>query len=275
MTPSARAILHHLAKHDPAGCDLDALGSLGLDSLKRHLGGLVKAGQVVDRAGIYAITDDGRKVLAIAMPPPAPPPTAPVLPFLADQIVQRPLVALRVDANNARTHSEAQVSLLAAIIRSHGFTQPILIDPRNQIIAGHGRVQAARQLGLVQVPCILLPHLSDTQQRELVLADNRLAELAGWDDRMLKAELDAIEAESLADPGEAAARIGFSESDLAELEERIAAAAETTDPEPPPDAPASVSFDIVVTCGSAADRRRAMKAVKAAGFACHPFNKAS
>lgn len=276
MTPSARAILHHLAKHGPAGCDLDAVAALGIDNPKRHLGGLVKAGQVEDRAGIYAITDDGRKVLAVAMPPPAPPPAAPVLPFVADQIASRSISALRVDPNNARTHSDAQVALLAEIIRTHGFSQPILIDSHNQIIAGHGRLQAARLLGLPAVPCIVLPHLSATQQRELVLADNRLAELAGWDDRMLKAELDAIEAASFEDPGEAAARIGFTEADLAELEERIAAAAPAADDnEPPPDAPASTSFDIVVTCGSAADRRKAMKVVKAAGFACHPFNKAS
>jgi ParB-like chromosome segregation protein Spo0J len=94
-------------------------------------------------------------------------------------IEYRQVDALIPYARNARTHSEAQVALIAGSIREFGFTNPILVDGANGIIAGHGRVMAARQLGLETVPVIELAHLSDVQRRAYVLADNRLAERAG------------------------------------------------------------------------------------------------
>src|SRR5690606_14584048 len=92
-------------------------------------------------------------------------------------------------ARNARTHSEAQVALIAGSIREYGFTNPVLVDGANGIIAGHGRVLAARKLGLSRVPVIELAHLSEAQKRAYVLADNRLAEQAGWDRDLLALEL--------------------------------------------------------------------------------------
>ena len=92
-------------------------------------------------------------------------------------------------ARNSRTHSEAQVAQIAGSIREFGFTNPVLIDADNGIIAGHGRVMAAGVLGLASVPCIRLAHLTDTQKRAYIIADNKLALNAGWDEEMLGLEL--------------------------------------------------------------------------------------
>jgi DNA modification methylase len=99
-------------------------------------------------------------------------------------------------AKNSRTHSDAQVAQIAGSIKEFGFNNPILIDEDNGIIAGHGRVMAAQKLGLQAVPCIRLAHLSDTQRKAYVIADNRLALNAGWDDQMLTVELQELDSES-------------------------------------------------------------------------------
>ena len=97
-------------------------------------------------------------------------------------------------ARNSRTHSEQQVAQIAASIREFGFTNPVLIDAENGIIAGHGRVMAAQKLGRKDVPCLRLDHLTDAQKRAYVIADNKLALNAGWDDEMLRIELDELKA---------------------------------------------------------------------------------
>ena len=95
-------------------------------------------------------------------------------------------------ALNSRTHSDNQVAQIAASIREFGFTNPILIDQSNGLIAGHGRLLAARKLELEEVPCIVLVGLSDAQKRAYVIADNQLALNAGWDIEMLKVEIDHL-----------------------------------------------------------------------------------
>lgn len=104
------------------------------------------------------------------------------------QIEQIALDALIPYARNSRTHSDAQVAQISASIKEFGFTNPVLIDKDGGIIAGHGRVMAARKLKLEEVPCIRLSHLTETQARALVIADNKLAMNAGWDDEMLALE---------------------------------------------------------------------------------------
>jgi site-specific DNA-methyltransferase (adenine-specific) len=110
------------------------------------------------------------------------------------QIEQIGIATLIPFAKNSRTHDDAQVAQIAASIREFGFTNPVLIDEANGIIAGHGRVMAARKLKLTEVPCIRLSHLSDAQKRAYVIADNKLALNAGWDEAMLKLELADLQA---------------------------------------------------------------------------------
>ena len=95
-------------------------------------------------------------------------------------------------ARNSRTHSEAQVAQIAGSIREFGFTNPVLIDAENGIIAGHGRIMAAQKLGLKDVPCIRLDHLTETQRKAYIIADNKLALNSGWDEEMLGLELSDL-----------------------------------------------------------------------------------
>jgi DNA modification methylase len=107
-------------------------------------------------------------------------------------IVTERIEALIPWSANARTHSPKQVRQIAGSIKSFGFTNPVLIDDQRRILAGHGRVAAARQLGLAEVPCLRLDHMSEDQKRAYVIADNRLAEKAGWDREILAIELGAL-----------------------------------------------------------------------------------
>ena len=115
-------------------------------------------------------------------------------------------------ARNSRTHSDAQVAQIAASIKEFGFTNPVLIDGEGGIIAGHGRVLAARKLGMAEVPCIRLAHLTEAQRRAYVIADNKLALNAGWDDAML-----ALEFKDLQALGFDVELTGFSLGDIDEL----------------------------------------------------------
>lgn len=158
-------------------------------------------------------------------------------------------------ARNARTHSDAQVSQIAASIREFGFTNPVLVDADGGIIAGHGRVMAARKLGLQQVPTIELRHLTDAQRRAYVLADNKLALNAGWDPEMLKLEIADLQAD-----GFDLALTGFSGDEIAAF---LADGSEgLTDPDEipePPAVPVSQPGDLWVlgrhrlVCGSSTD----------------------
>ena len=115
-------------------------------------------------------------------------------------------------AKNARTHSPEQVAQIAASIAEFGFNAPILVDSNAGIIAGHGRLLAARKLGLAEVPVVVLDHLSENQRRAYVLADNKLALNAGWDEKVLAAELRDLESE-----GVDLALVGFSDEELEDL----------------------------------------------------------
>ena len=113
--------------------------------------------------------------------------------WLADKIEQWPTAKLLPYARNARTHSDEQVAQIAASIAEFGFTNPILAGADGVIVAGHGRLAAAHKLGLALVPVVVLEHLSPTQRRALVIADNRIAENAGWDEAMLRIELVTLQ----------------------------------------------------------------------------------
>lgn len=115
-------------------------------------------------------------------------------------------------ARNSRTHSPQQVKQIAASIKEFGFTNPVLIDEANGIIAGHGRVMAAEHLQLAEVPCIRLEYLTETQKRAYVIADNKLALNAGWDEELLNIELT-----DLHDDGFDVGMIGFEADELSDL----------------------------------------------------------
>jgi ParB-like chromosome segregation protein Spo0J len=107
-------------------------------------------------------------------------------------IEHRPPGDLKPYARNARTHSPKQIAAIAASIKAFGFNKLVLIDKDNGIVAGHGRVEAAKLLGLATVPTLRLEHLSDAQKRAYILADNKLAEKAGWDREILAIELQNL-----------------------------------------------------------------------------------
>lgn len=109
------------------------------------------------------------------------------------QIERRPIDVLIPYARNAKQHSDAQVAQIAASIREFGWGAPILVDGRNNVIAGHGRLLAARKLGLSEVPVVPLIHLTDTQRKALILADNKIGENATWDDELLALELAELQ----------------------------------------------------------------------------------
>lgn len=133
-------------------------------------------------------------------------------------------------ARNARTHSPTQVAQIAASIREFGFTNPVLVDGERGVIAGHGRLLAARQLGMDTVPTIELAHLTEAQKRAYVLADNRLALSAGWDDELLRLELGDLQT--------AGFDLGLTGFDPAEIEALFALTnAGLTDPDEVPAAP--------------------------------------
>ena len=163
----------------------------------------------------------------------------------ADKVERRSVSALIPYARNARTHSDAQVAQIAASIKEWGWTSPILIDPTGSIIAGHGRVMAARKLGLLEVPVMIAEGWTDAQKRAYVLADNQLALNAGWDAALLSLELKELNAE-----GFSLDLIGFDDKALAGL--LLDESAGLTDPDDTPDAPenpVSVAGDVWVMGG--------------------------
>jgi DNA modification methylase len=165
-----------------------------------------------------------------------------VTPAMASRIEMWPLDRLKPYQRNARTHSDAQVAQIAASIVEFGFTAPLLVSEDGGILAGHGRLAAARKLDLDAVPVVVLDHLTPTQRRAYILADNQLALQAGWDQELL-----AVELADLSAAGFDLALTGFSDEELADLlgdieeTERADDAAPIAEPEDEdiPDAPAT------------------------------------
>lgn len=178
---------------------------------------------------------------------------------MAQRIELWPLERLKSYERNARTHSPEQIAQICASISEFGFTNPILVDSSDGIIAGHGRLSAASALGLSTVPVVVLDHLSERQRRAYILADNQFALNAGWDTELLRMELTDLQDEDFD-----LSVIGFSDEELAELlpevEELDAEPLDDADevPEPPVD-PISKPGDVWllgkhrVMCGDSSD----------------------
>ena len=151
---------------------------------------------------------------------------------IASHIEMWPIERLLPYARNARTHSDQQIRQLAQSIRENGFVNPVLVDKYGNVIAGHGRILAAQQVGLTELPVIVLDHLTETQAQALRIADNRIAENSTWDEKILQVELAALLAEQVD-----LTSLGFAELELkkilAELESQAKPIDEDAVPEPP------------------------------------------
>lgn len=152
----------------------------------------------------------------------------------AQNIELMPLDQLRPYDRNARLHTQQQIQQIAKSIAAFGFNNPILVSSDQGIIAGHGRLEAARYMGLESVPVIVLDHLSEKERRAYILADNRLSDLSQWDEATLNAEVEALQATDLDLDA-----IGWTDE---ELEEMLAGLDELEGPEPEP-APVSLAAD--------------------------------
>ena len=193
----------------------------------------------------------------------------------ADRVERRPTASLVPYARNSRTHSAEQVDQIAASIREWGWTVPVLVDENDGLITGHARVMAAKQLGLAEIPVMVATGWTEAQRRAYVIADNKLALNAGWDDALLKIELTELQALDF-DLG----MTGFSLDEIATL--TMEASAGLTDPDDAPEAPAnpvSCSGDVWIlgahriVCGdatSAKDVARALNGVTPALMVCDP-----
>ena len=111
----------------------------------------------------------------------------------ADKVERRPINGLIPYARNSRTHSDEQVAQIAASMKEWGWTNPVLVDEDGGIIAGHGRIMAARKLGMTEVPLMVAQGWTEAQKRAYVIADNKLALNAGWDNDLLKLEVHALD----------------------------------------------------------------------------------
>lgn len=123
-----------------------------------------------------------------------------------------PIAKLVPYQNNARTHSPAQIQKLRSSLREFGFVNPVIIDRDYNVIAGHGRIAAAREEGITEVPCVFVDHLTEAQKKAYIIADNRMAMDAGWDGELLRVELEALE-----EMGFDLCMTGFDEKELAAL----------------------------------------------------------
>lgn len=171
------------------------------------------------------------------------------------QIEYRATAALMPYARNARTHSDEQVAQIATSIVEFGWTNPVLVDGQNGIIAGHGRVMAAKKLGIDKVPVIELSHLTPAQKRAYVIADNKLAENAGWDRDVLRQEIQSL------DTGEIdLAVIGFDEKEIKLLL--------GIDADLIPERTMSEAFEILVTCQGEREQRKLLERLTAEGYKC-------
>ncbi|MBP7003536.1 ParB N-terminal domain-containing protein [Amaricoccus sp.] len=204
------------------------------------------------------------------------------LSFAPERIEQWPLERLKPYARNAKTHGADQVAKIAASMAKFGWTNPVLVGSDGEVIAGHGRILAAAELGLTEAPVIVLDHLTKEERQAYRISDNKLTELGAWDEALLAAELQALAADDFD-----LSLTGFSDAELDQLLAMDVGGGETTEgpsvppvvvPEPPRN-PASRTGDLWILgdhrllCGdstSAADVRRLMNGERAALFATDP-----
>ncbi len=165
-------------------------------------------------------------------------------------------------SGNARTHSDAQIAKLAGSLIEFGFQAPVLIDEKNVIMVGHGRVAAARKIDMKTVPCVRVTNLSDAQKRAYIIADNRMALDADWDDELLRAELEKLREEDFD-----LAFTGFDEDEL----NKICPVEVYSEGGPEPEVPVN-SFGIFVECTSEAQQMELYDDFGRRGIKCKIMN---
>lgn len=188
------------------------------------------------------------------------PTTAPHLPSTIEHIATDALVPY---ARNSRTHSPEQVAQLGRSIQQFGFTNPVLIDENNTLIAGHGRVMAAQRIGLAQVPCIRLTHLTDAQRRAYVIADNQLALQAGWDMATLAREVEDLAAVSFDMD-----LLGFDDEMLAKLTGGLDGPEPPPPPEKQPESAYREQYGVIVMCASEKEQEEIFNRLTREGMDC-------
>jgi len=159
--------------------------------------------------------------------------------------------------NNSRTHSDEQVTQVASSIKEFGFTNPILIDGEGGIIAGHGRLMAAKKLGLNKVPCIRLDYLTETQRKAYVIADNKLALNGGWDNDLLKIELTELDSLDFD-----LNLIGFDLSELANIFDPVTEEIELKEQT------YSETFNIIIECDDEQNQESIYNELQEKGYKC-------
>jgi ParB-like chromosome segregation protein Spo0J len=175
-----------------------------------------------------------------------------------------PLKSLVPYARNSRTHSPEQIAQIAASLREFGFTNPVLIDEAGGIIAGHGRVLAAQSLGMAGVPCLRLTGLTDAQKRAYVIADNKLALNAGWDEAVLAAEIQTLQGMDFD-----LDLLGFDTESLTALLDDIGPKDGPPAPqEPDPGIKYQEKFAIVVDCKDEPHQQTVFETLQAQGYTC-------
>ena len=176
----------------------------------------------------------------------------------ADNVERRAVASLIPYARNSRTHSDAQVDQIAASIKEWGWTVPVLIEPDGGIIAGHGRIMAAQKLGIAEVPCMVADGWSDAQKRAYIIADNKLALNAGWDDDFLKIEMQELDG-----LGFSLELTGFDVAEMAALFD------EPAEPEEPKDLSEQAErFEVIIECSDEGEQERAYNHAQVGGFEC-------
>lgn len=175
----------------------------------------------------------------------------------ADKVERRKITDLIPYARNSRTHSDAQVAQIAASIKEWGFTNPILVDDSGQIIAGHGRVLAARKLGMSELPVMVVREWTEAQKRAYVIADNKLALNAGWDDEML-----ALEFSELGNLGFDLELTGFEMNDIANLLDKQEEIPNLEEQQ------YSEVFNVIVVCQNEEEQEKVFNKLDAEGYKC-------
>jgi len=162
-------------------------------------------------------------------------------------------------ARNSRKHSEEQILQIASSIKEFGFTKPVLIDENSSIIAGHGAVLAALKMGMDEVPTITLPHLSESQKRAYIIADNRIALNSSWDEEMLNIELSDLSDESFN-----LSVLGFSDQELSKILESEASINDEIDD----GIDYQEKFAVLVACDNETDQKEKFEKLQELGYEC-------